>query len=758
MEFSELDVYNKEKFVLRSVTRGSEFPFIRYNGANYEELKSFLTAYSPNLVIDPEELKIGELYTYSGKYFNLKRVPISELRFVIANHPYLVKEDGRCIPLFMEVQQAEEYLKENRHHKMFTYKNTLATYTYNPDHSSFMMYDASHPTGVPFNRLPASYEWYIGGDDGANRLWKSSSIRYDDANHFVDLRPSFRGLVNRIEDLEHRINKKLTIQGRPVLFNESWETHSRRTVLKTLCQSYITFLNFVSTLYIIVTKETNTESEHNTNPFGEFADEPIVRTITALQDYYESGRDSKENPVSQVFKKYLEHNLGPKEPNDYSRLQEGILTDYYTFLKKIYESVAEELRIEGTICQDDYGNLYCGKALLSQDYYIYRGCKCVITSLIKNPDEKTAGKYPYYSDRLNSVTLNRTGCIGKDEEGTFYIDKFILKGAVAEQLGEEVQIALVHPFAKPRGEYLGEVIDYALSGEVNKTPAGIGKPAIPMLGHGSKKERGGKKLKPMTFPMSSRPGPEPKHWLVEKYAKIPDIDVKVSKKLKKNVWDKLIKEVRSLKYPQQLKESSRNILCASLIFHAAEESGIAFVEIIPNERKGVDYESEHSYDDYFDTEGNNTEDGGNDVTGGVDEKKQREAALTKQGFSIINTAEEAGLSEKEVGRVYAKHFPSSYTKTLKLMGVNISQGGPEKYLRMLNYWLPKYEEHLKQQAAANGKKEEYIQVAGDIALFLDDCKKEIKSIKVLMTKNQKQLTDILDKLVNELPSYFDSIK
>ena len=753
MDFSELDVYIKEKFVLRSVTRGTDFPFIRYNGANYEELNSFLTEYSPNIVIAPEELKIGELYTYSGKYFNLKRIPISELRFVIANNPYLVKEDGRCIPLFLEVQQAEEYLKENRHHKMFTYKNTLATYTYNPEYSSFMMYDASHPTGVPFNRLPASYEWYIGGDDGANRLWKSSSIRYDDANHFVDLRPSFRWLVNRIEDLEHRINKRLSIQGRPVLFNESWETHSRRTVLKTLCQNYTTFLDFVSTLYIIVTKETNTESAHNTNTFGEFADEPIVRTIIALQDYYESGMDSKENLVSQVFKKYLEHNLGPREPNDYSRLQEGILTDYYTFLKKIYESISEELRIEGTICQDDHGNLYCGKALLSQAFYMYRGCKCEITFLINNPDEKTVGKYPYYSDKLNNVTLNRTGIISQDEEGTFYIDKYILKGAVANQLGKAVQLGRIHPFDKPKGQYLGVVIDCVLSDAGDKAPTGVGQ-----LGHKSKKERGDKKLKPMTFSMSSRPGPEPKHWLVEKYAKIPDIDVKVSKKLKKNIWDKLIKEVRLLKYPPQLKESSRDILCASLIFHAAEESGIAFVEIIPNEKKGVDYVSDNSYEDYFDMEGNNTEDGGNNTSGGIDEKKQREAALTKQGFSIINTAKEAGLSEKEVGKVYAKHFPSSYTKTLKLMGVNISQGGPEKYLRMLNYWLPKYEDHLKQQAAAEGKKEEYIQVATDIVLFLDDCKKEIKSIKVLMTKNQKQLTDILDKLVNELPSYFDSIK
>ena len=759
MDYSVKDVYNKDKFVLRSVTRNRDFPFIRFNGNNFEELKSFITSFSSNTVIDdPGLLREGELYTYSGRYFTLKRVPVDQLRYVIASNPYLVTENGDCIPLALDHQQAEAYLKENRHHKLFTYNNILATYKYNPEHSTFVMYDRSHPKGISINGLLYSFEWYIGGDDGTNRLWKLITIEKDDTLHTVDVRPTFSFSVQRIGDLIHSINQKLNLQGRALLFNESWENLERRKTLKARCHNKVSFKAFVDALYHTLFDRRTNASPSSETTLGTFANEPFIQSIETLNAYCNNGDDSLQNTVGQVFRQYLEHNQGPQDIDDYEKLQVSLLNDCYFFLKKIFDSILEEIRIEGTIGQDDQGNLYCGKALLSQSCFVYRGCKCVITSLTKNPDEKTFSKYPFYCDKLNSVTLNRTGCIGKDEEGTFYIDKYILKGAVAEQLGKEVQITLVRPFVKPRGEYLGEVLDYALSGEVNKTPAGIGKPAIPMLGHGSKKERGGKKLKPMTFPMSSRPGPEPKHWLVEKYAKIPDIDVKVSKKLKKNIWDKLIKEVRLLKYPPQLKESSRDILCASLIFHAAEESGIAFVEIIPNERKGVDYESEHSYEDYFDTEGNNTEDGGNDVTGGADEKKQREAALTKQGFSIINTAEEAGLSEKEVGRIYAKHFPSSYTKTLKLMGVNISQGGPEKYLRMLNYWLPKYEEHLKQQAAANGKKEEYIQVAGDIALFLDDCKKEIKSIKVLMTKNQKQLTDILDKLVNELPSYFDSIK
>lgn len=748
MDFSVKDVYKKDKFVLRSVTRNKDFPFIRFNGNNFEELKSFITSYSSNTVIDePGLLKEGELYTYSGRYFTLKRIPIDQLRYVIASNPYLVTENGDCIPLTLDHQQAEAYLKENRHHKLFTYNNILATYKYSPEYSSFVMYDRSHPKGMSINGLLHGYEWYIGGDDGTNRLWKLITIEKDDTLHTIDIRPSFSFSVQRIGDLIHDINNKLVLQRRALLFNESWDNLERRKILKARCHNKASFKRFVNALFHTVFRERYNESSSTTTSFGTFVNEPFIQSIETLHDYYEYGKDSFQTSVGQVFQQYLEHNQGPQDIDDYEKLQVSLLNDCYFFLKKVYDSILDEIRIEGTIGQDDQGHLYCGKALLSQNLYIYRGCKCVITSLVKNPDEKTVGKFPFYSSKLNIVTLNRTGIISKDEEGTFFVDKYILKGTVAKQLGEEVQITLVRPFVKPRGEYLGEVLDYALSGEVNKTPAGIDKPAIPVLGHGSKKERVGKKLKPMTFPMSSRPGPEPKHWLVEKYAKIADIDKKVAVALKKKVWDKLYKEVCLLKFPPKMKESSRGILCATLIFHASEKAGIAFVKVVKNERKGVDYERGENPEDYF-----GSPDYIEEANGTLDK------AVYGMGLSIVNTAETAGLSEKESGKVYATHLPSSYKKMLNLMGVQVSQGAPEAYLKMLNYWLPEYNRLLDEKETVKNNKAEALRIAGDIGLFLDECKQKIKSVKVLMTKNQKPLTDILNKLENDLPPYFDSIK
>lgn len=467
MDFSVKDVYKKDKFVLRSVTRKKDFPFIRFNGNNFEELKSFITSYSPNTVIDdPGLLKEGELYTYSGRYFTLKRIPIDQLRYVIASNPYLVTENGDCIPLTLEHQQAEAYLKENRHHKLFTYNNILATYKYSPDYSSFVMYDRSHPKGMSISGLLYSFEWYIGGNDGTNRLWKFITIEKDDTLHTIDIRPSFSFSVQRIGDLIHDINNKLVLQRRALLFNESWENLEGRKILKARCHNKASFKRFVNALFHTVFRERD-ESSSTTTSFGTFANEPFIHSIETLHDYYEYGKDSFQTSVGQVFQQYLEHNQGPQDIDDYEKLQLSLLNDCYFFLKKVYDSILDEIRIEGTIGQDDQGHLYCGKALLSENLYIYRGCKCVITSLVKNPDEKTVGKFPFYSNKLNIVTLNRTGIISKDEEGTFFVDKYVLKGTVAKQLGEEVQLRQIRPFNKPRGQYLGEVLDYVLSKDVS---------------------------------------------------------------------------------------------------------------------------------------------------------------------------------------------------------------------------------------------------------------------------------------------------
>lgn len=465
MDYSLINVYEKDKFILRSNTQNRQFPFIKYSGDNYDELVSIITSASPNTIIPPpQKLKLGGLYTYSGKDYRLKCIPIIDVRCIIASYPYLVLDDGECIQLAMDYLQAEAYLKENRHHKVFAYENILATYKYNPEHSSFIMYDRSHPNGFPINGLFSSYEWFICGDDGANRITSNLKPIYTKVLHSVDFRPDFGDVVYRIGRLMHRINQELSIQGRPILFSETWESQDRRKTLKKTCHHNEHFKSFIEALYLIIFEETKGESPLNTSALGEIANEPFIQTVSTLYNYYEHGRDSKERPISVIFQKYLEHNLGPDSPDEYIQLQDGLLADFYSFVQSIIRSIKERITIVGIIRLDENGNLYCGKAILPHSYDVYLGCQCEIVTLSKNMDEN-AIKYPYYSDVINSVSLKRTATIKKDEEGTVYIDKFIVKDSSDDRLGKKADIELIRPFVKPKGNYLGEVLEYTLLDE-----------------------------------------------------------------------------------------------------------------------------------------------------------------------------------------------------------------------------------------------------------------------------------------------------
>ncbi len=463
MDYSELNIYNKDKFVLRSEIRKMQFPFIRYNGSNYKDLVSFIASASPNTRIPAaKKLKIGQLYSFSRKQFRFIPVSIHDLRFVIASNPYLVTSEGESIPLALEYQQAVDYLKENRHHKLFAYEDILATYKYIPEHDFFKMFDRTHPKGVALKELPKFTDWYIGGDDEVNHLWCSMKVIKKEALHMVDARPDFEDVVDILDSVKYSINKSLHVQGRHIMFNVNWEDYARRRTLKHTCHNVHEFKSFISALYSIVFDETDNES------FREFANESIVRIVEGFHSHYDLGKNIVHSSnsdwpfsIDQIFQMYLEHNLGPHEPDDYSKLQEGILIDFHAFLEKIHESIREKMKIVGTICQDDFGNLYCGKALLHQRFKCYCGCKCEITTYTKNVDE-SLGQFPFYCDSLNSVAINRTGVISQDEEGTFFLDKFIFNDSVADQLGKRVQIRLIQPFDWPRGQYLGEVLDYAL--------------------------------------------------------------------------------------------------------------------------------------------------------------------------------------------------------------------------------------------------------------------------------------------------------
>ena len=75
MDYSEINIYQYQKFTLLSKKRGNRsFRFIRYDGNNYDEVVSFLTEKSPNTRAWPvERLVPGGLYTvHQGPLSSIK--------------------------------------------------------------------------------------------------------------------------------------------------------------------------------------------------------------------------------------------------------------------------------------------------------------------------------------------------------------------------------------------------------------------------------------------------------------------------------------------------------------------------------------------------------------------------------------------------------------------------------------------------------------------------------------------------------------
>lgn len=469
------DLYCKDKYTLRSIARKRQFNFIKYNGNNYEQVCAFIHEGSPNTRIIPEnKLRVGSVYTYSGKTFKMFRVFVQYLRCVIASNPYLVTENGEWLPLALKHQDAVDYLKMNRHHKIFAYEDILATYKYNPDFESFIVYDREHPKGVAINDLPDFHEWYIGGDDDIHRFYKDYKVCYQKALHIVDFRLDFNNLVETLEMKRYIINKQLHIKGRPVMFNVSWENYARRKALYTTCLNENQFKTFVDALYNIIYEETRGDSKVNKQTLGPYAAHPFTLVVGELRNYYNHAQDTYVLPesrarysIDKIFLKYLEQSGGPQTPNDYAELQSRLLSEYEHFLTIIINAQKEKNRIKATIKEDDYGNLSCGKILLNNRYRFLRGCTAIIEQYEINPNEKTKESYLYSCRHVTCVIIMKKGVICKDNEGTYYVDRYILKESAAADLGKEVLIKSIRPFRRDVMDsiYFGEVKEYSILGD-----------------------------------------------------------------------------------------------------------------------------------------------------------------------------------------------------------------------------------------------------------------------------------------------------
>ena len=271
------------------------------------------------------------------------------------------------------------------------------------------------------------------------------------------------------------------------------------------------------------------------------------------------------------------------------------------------------------------------------------------------------------------------------------------------------------------------------------------------------KKRGRKELPPIKFSEKTRRGRKEGFWMVKRY-NTPEIRKAFAKNLKPNIWDPLfavLEDEKEMVFPESLKqESTYNALCASLIFHAAELSGIARVRYIGGKKKH-DQDSEVDYD-----EESTVPSMEEDVAGVFDEAQ--DMAIGLDSNPSVKAKVLAGLENKDsqygkIGKTgptpkYALVFPVSYEATLSSIGVSVGHGTPRPFLKMLNHWLPEY---LKAEERKRSMNEEERELEDDAAAFLRDhnCKKDIQSKQELLKNNLHKLSELLDKLKENLPAY-----
>ena len=277
-----------------------------------------------------------------------------------------------------------------------------------------------------------------------------------------------------------------------------------------------------------------------------------------------------------------------------------------------------------------------------------------------------------------------------------------------------------------------------------------------------------KELPPMKFPGSARVGRPEEYWMVEKYAKIPRINEKFSKKLKYKIWDPLFKVLTTDKviiYPASLQnEKAYNALCASLIFHAAEQSGIAKLRYVNS--KGESVSPPEDEDNFTDVELPKSEvseifDESQDLPGvaaGENRRRSKNANLRAINAAKISLRQEYF---KKGGTAptpkWATVFPSSYEECLDSIGVTIGHGTPTPYLKMLNYWLGEYIAAEKRKT--DGTEEEKM-MEDEAAMYIrdSDCRKDIQSKQELLKENLHKFQELLDSLKIQLPEYCQELE
>lgn len=269
-----------------------------------------------------------------------------------------------------------------------------------------------------------------------------------------------RDIVDIIGELKYEINNTLKLQEKDLMFQPSFEDSKRMKTLGTPCTTEADMQNFSTVLYTIVYEETKV-GKANKATLGEFQNDSFTYYVSELRHYYDHGfaeyTSTKKVKVSDVFNKYLKKTVAPKSAEEFQAIQRGILNDFIDFLNKVNESIqtpskTKNIKINGVICKDDKGNIFCQNVIFPQRLKEYIGCECEITLCRENADRRTKKIYPYFSF-APKIKVSITGIVEVDENGICHIDNIQLSEKIKWVKGSEIEVAVIFPIVQKDTPY-----------------------------------------------------------------------------------------------------------------------------------------------------------------------------------------------------------------------------------------------------------------------------------------------------------------
>lgn len=463
MNYGNLNIFKKDKFELGSKNRKETFRFIRYNGANYDEIVNYIHELSPNTVIWPEDrLKPGYLYNYSGRNGEMSNVDDVQLRAVIVNNPYLIESNGNRTSIMLTKKQATEYLEQSEIHAVFYADSALSTYKRNNKNQKIKVYNREHPKGYEILELHEDQEYYICSNICSHPEYYI--CRYEKDLHNLSISVNVYRYVDKMEELKYLINNSfLTIKDK-YFFTPSINYWNNYKTLSKNCMNSRMLNEIVRTIASIVFNSTD---NLRTIKEARLDKHEFIKTLTIAKDHDYDNKDNIPQELIDIIIKYTS-NDDFYCPNDYHTFQIRLYSDFIDFLNNILESVRKPK--SGIIHVDEISDIVCCSGTqLSPNYKKFKGLKCSFCEYTLNTNHSLPNSITYYCKKIDYVFLEKEGTVCIDDNEKLYIDCYKFPKHTTVKVGDYVKITKIRPLNEHNGRnsnnpnpYIGLVIDYTL--------------------------------------------------------------------------------------------------------------------------------------------------------------------------------------------------------------------------------------------------------------------------------------------------------